>query len=60
MNITARFPDFATVTRAHVATEGIGNTDRIATFLPELLDRAVPHDASLRLVGITVSGLVQV
>ena len=60
VNIKARFPDFATVTRAHVAIETIGNTDGIAAFLPELLDRAVPHDASLRLVGITVSGLVQI
>ncbi|AIA56740.1 DNA polymerase IV (plasmid) [Acidithiobacillus caldus ATCC 51756] len=28
--------------------------------LPELLDRAVPKSASVRLLGITVSGLVHV
>jgi DNA polymerase-4 len=60
VNIKARFPDFTTVTRAHTATEGIGNTDAIAALLPELLDRAVPKSASVRLLGITVSGLVHV
>ncbi len=60
MNIKARFPDFATVTRAHVAIEAIGNTEAVAALLPELLDRAVPQGASVRLLGITVSGLVQI
>ncbi len=60
VNIKARFPDFTTVTRAHTATEGIGTTDAIAALLPELLDRAVPKSASVRLLGITVSSLVHV
>ena len=60
VNIKARFPDFATVTRAHVAIEAIGNTEAVAALLPELLDRAVPQGASVRLLGITVSGLVQI
>ena len=60
VNIKARFPDFATVTRAHTATEVTGNTEAIAALLPELLDRAVPQGASVRLLGITVSGLVQI
>ena len=60
VNIKARFPDFTTVTRAHTATDGIWNTDAIAALLPELLDRAVPKGASVRLLGITVSGLVHV
>lgn len=58
MSIKARFPDFTTVTRAHTATEAIGSQKAIATLLPELLDRAVPLGASVRLLGITVSGLV--
>ena len=57
VNIKARFPDFTTVTRAYTATEGIGSADTIAALLPELLDRAVPQGASVRLLGITVSGL---
>ena len=36
VNIKARFPDFVTVTRAHTATEDIGNTEAIAALLPEL------------------------
>ena len=60
VNIKARFPDFTTVTRAHTATEGIGSADAIAALLPELLDRAVPKSASVRLLGITVSDLVHV
>lgn len=58
--IKARFANFATVTRAHTATEVIGDTEAIAALLPELLDRAVPQGASVRLLGIIVSGLVQV
>ncbi|MBU2764306.1 DNA polymerase IV, partial [Acidithiobacillus caldus] len=53
-------PDFTTVTRAYTATEGIGSVDAIAALIPELLDRAVPKSASVRLLGITVSGLVDV
>ena len=60
VNIKARFPDFTTVTRAYTATEGIGSVDAIAALIPELLDRAVPKSASVRLLGITVSGLVDV
>ena len=60
VNIKAGFPDFATVTRAHTASEVIGDTEAIAALLPELLDRAVPQGTSVRLLGITVSGLVQI
>ena len=60
VHIKARFSDFTTVTRAHTATEGIGSADAIAALLPELLDRAVPKSASVRLLGITVSDLVHV
>ena len=60
VNIKARFPDFTTVTRAHTAIEGIGNAETIVALLPELLDRAVPQGASVRLLGITVSGLAQI
>ena len=60
VNIKARFPDFTTVTRAHTTPEGIGSADTITAWLPELLDRAVPKSASVRLLGVTVSGLVHV
>ena len=43
-----------------MAIDGIGNTDAIAALLPELLARAVPKSAAVRLLGITVSGLVHV
>ena len=60
VSIKVRFPDFTTVTRAHTATEDIVTTDAISAMLPELLDRSVPKAASVRLLGITVSGLVHV
>ena len=60
VNIKARFPDFTTITRAYTATEGFGNAETIVALLPELLDRAVPQGASVRLLGITVSGLAQI
>ncbi|XTI72574.1 DNA polymerase IV [Acidithiobacillus sp. AC3] len=60
VNVKARFHDFTTVTRAHTATEVITNTETIIAWLPELLDQAVPQGASVRLLGITVSGLVQI
>ncbi|MGK9452846.1 hypothetical protein ACSSZE_16570 [Acidithiobacillus caldus] len=48
------------MTRALTATEGIGSADAIAALPPELLDRPVPKSASVRLLGITVSGQVHV
>ena len=60
IHVKARFPDFTTITRAHTAAKGIESADAIAALLPELLDRSVPEDASVRLLGITVSGLVHV
>ncbi|MGC9236882.1 MAG: hypothetical protein ACP5GF_08255, partial [Thiomonas sp.] len=60
IHIKARFPDFTTVTRALTTTEAIGSKAAITTLLPDLLDRAVPVGASVRLLGITVSGLVHV
>ncbi|MGC8604813.1 MAG: DNA polymerase IV, partial [Desulfomonilaceae bacterium] len=60
IHIKARFPDFTTVTRALTTTGAIGNKAAIATLLPDLLDRAVPVGASVRLLGITVSGLTTV
>jgi DNA polymerase-4 len=60
VNIKARFPDFSTVTRAHTAGNVVEDLGSIASLLPELLDRAVPLGASVRLLGITVSGLVHV
>ncbi|XTI73108.1 DNA polymerase IV [Acidithiobacillus sp. AC3] len=60
VNVKARFPDFATVTRAYTATEVIANTEIIMVWLPELLNRAVPQGASVRLLGVSVSGLIQI
>ena len=57
VSIKVRFPDFTTVTRARTKGEIVGDLESIAPLLPELLDRAVPFGASVRLLGITVSGL---
>ena len=59
VSIKARFPDFTTVTRARTEGEIVGDLESIAPLLPELLDRVVPLGASVRLLGITVSGLAQ-
>ena len=59
VSIKARFPDFTTVTRARTEGEIVGDLESIGPLLLELLDRAVPFGASVRLLGITVSGLAQ-
>ncbi|WP_437558804.1 DinB/UmuC family translesion DNA polymerase [Acidithiobacillus sulfuriphilus] len=60
----ARFPDFETVTRAHTDAQAIWRTEAISAFLPGLLAKAVPAGlpahASVRLLGVTVSGLANV
>jgi DNA polymerase-4 len=64
VSIKVRFPDFATVTRAHTDAQAIWRTEAISAFLPGLLAKAVPAGlpvhASVRLLGVTVSGLVNV
>ena len=52
VSIKARFPDFATVTRAHTDAQAIWRTEAIPARLPV--------HASVRLLGVTVSGLVNV
>ena len=52
VSIKARFPDFATVTRAHTDAQGIWRTEAIPAGLPVR--------ASVRLLGVTVSGLSSV
>uniref|UniRef100_E6QE60 DNA-directed DNA polymerase n=1 Tax=mine drainage metagenome TaxID=410659 RepID=E6QE60_9ZZZZ len=64
VSIKARFPDFETVTRAHTDAQAIWRTEAISACLPGLLAKAVPAGlpvhASVRLLGVTVSGLVNV
>ncbi|AEM47852.1 DNA polymerase IV [Acidithiobacillus ferrivorans SS3] len=64
VSIKARFPDFATVTRAHTDAQAIWRTEAISALLPGLLAKAIPTrlpvHASVRLLGVTVSGLVNV
>ena len=64
VSIKARFPDFATVTRAHTDAQAIWRTEAISACLPGLLAKAIPAGlpvhASVRLLGVTVSGLVNV
>jgi len=64
VSIKARFPDFETVTRAHTDAQAIWRAEAISACLPGLLAKAVPPDlpahASVRLLGVTVSGLADV
>ena len=64
VSIKARFPDFETVTRAHTDTQAIWRAEAISACLPGLLAKAVPPGlpahASVRLLGVTVSGLADV
>ena len=64
VSIKARFPDFATITRAHTDAQAIWRTEAISACLPGLLTKAIPAGlpvhASVRLLGVTVSGLVNV
>ena len=64
VSIKARFPNFETVTRAHTDAQGIWRTEAISAFLPGLLAKAIPAGlpvhASVRLLGMTVSGLSSV
>ncbi|QQD73780.1 DNA polymerase IV [Acidithiobacillus ferrivorans] len=64
VSIKARFPDFATVTRAHTDAQTIWRTEAISACLPGLLAKAIPAGlpvhASVRLLGVAVSGLVNV
>ena len=64
VSIKARFPDFETVTRAHTNAQTIWRAEAISAFLPGLLAKAIPDDlpvhASVRLLGVTVSGLTSV
>ena len=64
VSIKARFPDFATVTRAHTDAQAIWRTEAISACLPGLLAKAIPAGlpvhASVRLLGVTVSGLAKV
>lgn len=64
VSIKARFPDFETVTRAHTDAQAIWRAEAISACLPGLLAKAVPPGlpahASVRLLGVTVSGLADV
>ena len=64
VSIKARFPDFATVILAHTDAQAIWRTEAIAACLPGLLAKAIPAGlpahASVRLLGVTVSGLADV
>ncbi|WP_163096800.1 DNA polymerase IV [Acidithiobacillus ferrianus] len=64
VSIKARFPDFETVTRAHTDAQAIWRAEAITACLPGLLAKAIPADlpvhASVRLLGVTVSGLTSV
>ena len=64
VGIKARFPNFRTVTRAHTDAQAIWRTEAISACLPGLLAKAIPTGlpvhASVRLLGVTVSGLTSV
>lgn len=58
------FPDFETVTRAHTHAQAIWRTEALSACLPGLLDQAISahiaRPASVRLLGVTVSGLTTI
>ena len=64
VSLKARFPDFRMVTRAHTTALPIWRAEAISAWLPRLLDKAIPVGwpvhTSVRLLGVTVSGLAKV
>ncbi|MBU2721255.1 DNA polymerase IV [Acidithiobacillus ferridurans] len=64
VSLKARFPDFRTVTRAHTTALPTWRAEAISSCLPGLLAKAIPAGlpvhASVRLLGVTVSGLAKV
>ena len=63
VSIKVRFPHFETVIRAHTDAQAIWCAEAISAYLPGLLTKAapgLPAHASVRLLGVTVSGLADI
>lgn len=57
LTIKARYPDFSTVTRQCRATPPVRSSADFAAYLPLLLQRTEATEKSVRLLGLSVSGL---
>lgn len=59
ITLKMRYHDFKTITRSHTLTEEINGDDLIYKEAVKLLNTNFSGEKSLRLIGITVSGLVK-
>jgi DNA polymerase-4 len=60
VHVKARFPDFSTVTRAHTLPVAADETGTIRAAARDLFEKRLDrYDRPLRLVGVSVSGLVR-
>ena len=57
VTVKVRFADFALVTRSWTAPTGLSTLEDLRPFLRYLLDRALPPNPAVRLLGVTVSSL---
>lgn len=58
ITLKMRYSDFKTITRSHTFPEEFNQDDRIYQEVVKLFNLNYPGNKSLRLIGITVSGLV--
>ena len=58
VTLKARFPDFTTVSRSITLPDLVGDAALLSSVIPVLLERAVDPGREVRLLGLSVSGLV--
>ncbi len=59
LTLKARFADFRTITRSRTLDHIIGERDEFARMSHQLIDHLLPITQGVRLLGLTLSGLVQ-
>jgi len=57
LTIKVRFNDFALITRSHTVAAGVSTVADMRPLLGPLLERALPPEPAVRLLGVTVSNL---
>ncbi len=58
VTVKARYPDFTTVTRSHTLVLPTADGGRLATCAGELLQKTEAGPRPVRLLGVSVAGLV--
>lgn len=58
VTVKVRFDDFQIVTRSMTLPESLNTFDDVCALLPMLLDRAIEGPRKVRLLGVSISGLI--